>query len=84
MQMSDEEVERGAAVWDTIASLESGRLTDGNCCRRRKSSSRVLASHARRRPQGHPGGLAEVEERAGRTISIVAMSLRRGRKRVRR
>jgi hypothetical protein len=49
MQMSDEEVERGAAVWDTIASLESGRLTDGELLQKAKEfKADFLSSHARR------------------------------------
>jgi hypothetical protein len=49
MQMSDEEVERGAAVWDTIANLESGRLTDGELLQKAKEfKAEFLAAHARR------------------------------------
>ncbi|HYD40077.1 MAG TPA: hypothetical protein VEB43_04555 [Anaeromyxobacter sp.] len=49
MQMSDEEVERGAAVWDTLASIESGRLTDGELLQKaREFKEEFLASHARR------------------------------------
>lgn len=49
MQMSDEEVERGAAVWDSIATLESGRLSDGELLQKAKEfKAEFLASHARK------------------------------------
>jgi len=47
MQLSDEEAERGAAIWDTLAYIESGNLSDAELLQQAKE---FKADYLRRHP----------------------------------